>query len=499
MARKRSPTARPAPAPIVQPNPGVQPVAAADSGGRLYVIAAIVLVVAVVLRLAGSANDLWLDEIWASAVANEMHSVFDTFTLHHEINHHLYTIWLYLIGPNGSALAYRSLSLVAGAASVAVAGLIGRRRSDATGVIAMLLVGLSYELVLFSSEARGYSMLVLCALLSYYFLDSYLAKPHWRSAALYGVSVILGSLSQPIFASVVAASCAWSAYRLFRSGRTPKDAAVAFLLLQAAPLIFDAGLYLIDLRFVVNGGGTPTESLVDAYGVALAWALGTPQAAALKLITCIVAVFAIDAGLRRLWREQSDAWVFFAGTIVAFPILLVIVRGSDLVYTRHFMVVTTFLLILLSGTLGAWWGGGRRSRLLCMGVLLAYAGVNGWHIADLLRHGRGHYTETLRYIAEQTPGSTVTIAGDVDGRVGVEVNYYLPRTMGSKQGRYLEQNEWPPEGPQWIIGNQESFNPPAGAAAETTDEKGNKYDLVRTVPAAPISGLHWFLYKRRDR
>ncbi len=218
MARKRSPSAHPAPAPVVQPASEVQPVAAADSSRRLYAIAAIVLVVAVALRLAGSANDLWLDEIWASAVANEMHSVFDTFTLHHEINHHLYTIWLYLIGPNGSALAYRSLSLAAGAASVAVAGLIGRRRSDATGVIAMLLVGLSYELVLFSSEARGYSMLVLCALLSYYFLDSYLARPHWRSAALYGVC---GHRRLALAADLRQrgrCGCAWSATGSFAQG-----------------------------------------------------------------------------------------------------------------------------------------------------------------------------------------------------------------------------------------------------------------------------------------
>jgi hypothetical protein len=85
-------------------------------------IAALVIAGAALLRWPGLGTDLWLDELWARRMAIAMPSAFTTFTLHHEVNHHLTTLWFYLTGPDASAQVYRLPSYVFGIATVAVAG-----------------------------------------------------------------------------------------------------------------------------------------------------------------------------------------------------------------------------------------------------------------------------------------------------------------------------------------------------------------------------------------
>jgi len=123
------------------------------------------------LRLAGFGKDLWLDEIWSIQVAHQMRSVFDALTLHHEINHYLNTVWLYLVGVDGTPSQYHAVALVSGVAGVAVAASSGSvaafDRARHHGSVRILV-----SAVLYSSEARGYSTLVLAALLSFYFSRS---------------------------------------------------------------------------------------------------------------------------------------------------------------------------------------------------------------------------------------------------------------------------------------------------------------------------------------
>jgi hypothetical protein len=154
-------------------------------------------------------------------------------------------------------------------------------------------------------------------------------------------------------------------------------------------------------------------------------------------------------------------------------------------------------LILLGTMLGAWWERGGRARTACMAVLVAYAALNGWHIGDLARNGRGRYRDAIRYIADRTPGSSVTIGGDHDFRIGMVLRYYLPGEMGSKDAKYVEQDAWPPTGPQWVIGHAESFAPPRPPVDRFSDPAGNQYDLVEVFRTAPLSGLHWFVFRNR--
>jgi uncharacterized membrane protein len=118
--------------------------------------------------------------------------------LHHEVNHYLNTLWLWFVGNRGNWPGYRIPSLLAGSGTIVLAGLIGRRRNRTTAFMAMLVLGFSYIMVLYSSEGRGYALAIFFAFLSYYALDHYLEKPRWPWAVVCSISGVLGMASQPI-------------------------------------------------------------------------------------------------------------------------------------------------------------------------------------------------------------------------------------------------------------------------------------------------------------
>jgi uncharacterized membrane protein len=471
------------------------------------IAAALLLAAAAALRIAGAFNDLWLDEIWSLDTARQVTSPLDVFTrLHHEINHYLNTLWMYWMGNRGNWPGYRIPSLVAGIGTVALAGLIGRRRSRTAAWLAMILTGFSYLLVLYASEARGYSTAVCFSFLAFYALEQCLDRAAARQPEAWGwlgtfwVGAALALLSHLTTAAALAAAGAGAAWRLLlqRDGARVRPADLGRLALWFAPLAaFLALLYVVDIRRVVAGGGTASPSLIHSYGTALAWAAGTPGADGMKFLCCTAAVTVLVAGLRLHWRERRDLAVFYASAILVFPVALVIIRGSDEVYTRHFVVALAFLLLLAADVLAALFARGGAARVWAIALLAAYLAANGAHTLTLLQRGRGHFRDAVRLIAAQTKGPVATIAGDHDFRVLFMLQFFAQEAMAGKGVQYFPQNQWPAGGVEWIVRQKESFETPA-LEPEIHGPGGTRYTLVKTFPSAPLSGLHWFIYHRAE-
>ena len=91
---------------------------------RLWAIAGIaVIVVAAAARIAGAMNDLWLDEILALGAACHLSSAAGIVTnFHSELNHHLYTLYLFVLRPENNWFDCRIPSLAAGVGAVLMAG-----------------------------------------------------------------------------------------------------------------------------------------------------------------------------------------------------------------------------------------------------------------------------------------------------------------------------------------------------------------------------------------
>jgi hypothetical protein len=457
----------------------------------------LLIVVAVAIRVRAAQNDLWLDEIWSLDLVDKISSPREVFShIHSDNNHYLNSLWLYICGFQGNWCGYRMLSILAGIGTVALAWLIGHRRDMINAIMAMLLTGFSYVLILYSSEARGYSTLIFFSVLSYYLLDCYLRDRRWQVALLFSLSACFGLISHLEFAIFFFSSFLWASYRLIKSGSGFGQAIEPLAVCYAIPTLLLALLYRIDIRYMVIAGGDQ-PGLFKCYATALAWALGMPPLIP-TWATFGIATLILMVCLHQLWREKSDSIVFFGSVVVVMPILLAIAQGSEVLYVRYFIVSIAFFLLLMSFLLAslytAW---GSKGTMLCGFLLIGYVIANGWHLMALFRFGRGNNGQAIRYLVQNSKEPRFTVGGDQDFRIGTVVDFYNRTEIGNHSLKYVTMNNWPANGVEWLICQKESYADPAPPAQVLTDRKGHQYELAKIFPTTPLSGLHWFVYHNR--
>src|SRR5688500_7776446 len=93
----------------------------------------IVAVVAIVLiwcglRIAASMDAFWIDEIISWKFARGANSILDLFTrVHSDNNHHLNTIWMYLVGDVRYWQLYRIPAIATGTVAAALCAALARK------------------------------------------------------------------------------------------------------------------------------------------------------------------------------------------------------------------------------------------------------------------------------------------------------------------------------------------------------------------------------------
>jgi 4-amino-4-deoxy-L-arabinose transferase-like glycosyltransferase len=218
------------------------------------------------VRVFAAHNDLWFDEIWTLELLRErVHSFGDVFTnLKHSNNHHLCSLWMWLVGQNASALMYRLPSVLASIGTIVLAGLIGLRQSRLEGSVAVILTSWSYLLIHFGTEARGYSLAIFFALLAWYALQRFEERRSWIWIVVFWSAVMLGFLAHLEFAVCFAGLVVWSLWRFTRNWQKWRQAVLDLFALFTVPVGLDAGLLLrSDSR---NGSGRQTH--VSALAIA---------------------------------------------------------------------------------------------------------------------------------------------------------------------------------------------------------------------------------------
>lgn len=461
-----------------------------------------ILVIAAGLRFLCARNDLWLDEIWSLSSVRRISDVWQVFTsIHVDNNHYLNSLWMFVFRAHGDWIGFRVPAMVAGIGCVAMAAAIAGRKNQPAFWFATILAAFSYFQILYSSEARGYSEVLFFAFVCFYSLERWLEDGRTSRAVLYAFSASLGFAANLTFLSFYCAAVLWSAWRVSRFNLTPGKKILRMLACHGAPAIFLAWIYIIDIRKMVLGGGTLT-TLSAAFAESLAWAFGgLPGNLAMEAATLTSAVM-LGAGIWVLWRRRSDECLFYAAAIVVFPLLLVIGHRSSVIYVRYFIIGMGFLLILAALVLGEIWARGWEGRLVCLVFLAVYLTVNGRDSARLMEFGRGNYREAVRFMVQSTKGPVISIGSDHDYRVSFVLQFYVDLAMednsiqisGDKTVEYYDRNRWPAKGPEWFIEHRETWRGNPSAPGTFNDGAGNHYDLVKTIPSAPLSGLAWFIY-----
>jgi hypothetical protein len=487
------------PTPVVATRAAQSPSLKVDDSPLFGPALVAILAVAALVRFAGIWNDLWLDEIWTLKLLGDVPSLLRVFTLQHENNHILNSLFMYALRPFGTDWLYRIPDWFAGSAAVALGAWVawlgeGREdRDDAPrstrALVTAILLGGSYLLVHYASEARGYSLALAFGLLAVGIALRDGPRPMSPRAPVAWVSLILAMLSLALAVHFLVALIAWSAVRSFRRGGW-RDAAATLAWWYAVPVGFFLLYYLKFLRVMGSAGG-PREGLLAAVVNAIEGTTGLP----LTFPAPVVVIFGVAVtgiGLAWLAARGSDLWIFYLFGMIVSPALVAYGHRSELYVGRH-LIVSVTLWLLLAGRLLAWLASrGGRAKAVVAATLAAFLVANTIRTVPLLRYGRGSFRDALLYMESRTPGEPVRVIGDQDTRNGIVVEYYAPRT--APRVRYFDRRDRPSAGSDWYIACIPP--PPGGAPRVVTDGRGHQYQFEIEFPSNPFAGISWRLYRR---
>src|SRR4051794_19183129 len=152
---------------------------------RWWAAVSVIALIGLALRIAAAHGGLWTDEAWSVIFAAQARDPIGVFVrINHDNNHHLYSLWLQAIGAAASPLLARAPAILASSAAIIVAAILVGRRSRSGGLAAALLFAFTPMMVVFGSEARGYSMMLLAALLTVLLVSDALDGRRWRASPL---------------------------------------------------------------------------------------------------------------------------------------------------------------------------------------------------------------------------------------------------------------------------------------------------------------------------
>jgi hypothetical protein len=474
-------------------------------GGRFTAAArpiAVLLIAGAVLRLWAASGELWLDEIWSLSFARQMTSPWQVVTaIHHDNNHPLNTLWLFLTvkiaGAHAAALLFRLLSLATGVATMGLLVWTEREASEREGSaapwIVAVLSALSFLGIVYSSEARGYAPVAFFATAAFACVR-HRPTDTANMRLLFGGLCALGLLSHLTFLFVYAGLFAWTLERHLGGGRRDWRGWIA---LHRLPLVAIAGLYLIDARKLVYGGGPPF-SVPEVVGRTLSLLAGGPSSGIGQLVAMVAAIGITIYGIAVIGRRRGDEAVFFATALLA-PAGLLAIYQARYFDVRYFFVLCPFMWLLGAralahlATLGPI--GGLASGTL---IVLSTAGqlINA---APLLREGRGHYMEVVETMARLTSGDEITVGSDNDFRNRVVLEYYAEQLPVTRQLTYVPTTAWTATTPEWVVTHSFGAVPSDRGATRVADINGGQYVPLRCVPYGGISGWNWCLHRLEDR
>ena len=367
------------------------------------------LTLALLLRLVPAlGTDAQFDEIYTIDRIAASRSFADLFSprMNSDNNHLLVTISCFFT-QSRDAWACRIPSVLLGTAVVALAWVVGRRQgSRREGWIAGALTAVSYPLVFYSAEARGYAAVAFFALLSFH-LHAGLARAGPRLARLvwFWAVCILGLLSHFSFILVlVGYGIGEAALFLRRDLRQPRAAILRLAAVYLPVLLFLGALYFLWIRSLQILGG-PIYGYPTVAGWFLAEAMNAPlrMTSAATVWCCAAATTAFAA--HGVWLlRRDDRGILYGALLVCAPLLVMLTTRPQLVYSRYFIVLLPFVLLAIGHSLGSLLAGGARRKAPAVLFAAAFVLMGAQRSAALTSRGKTHYVDTLRFLLQNPEG-----------------------------------------------------------------------------------------------
>lgn len=168
---------------------------------------------------------IWFDEAFSVYIAQFSFWDIARYTasdVHPPLYYWLLKTWSSLFG--ATELAYRSLSIVLGAAAITVAFFLSRKLfGRKVAWLSLVFMALSPMLIRYSDEARMYTLATLIVMLATYLLLKAEATQKRSTWIWYGILVSLGMWTHYFTALAWIAHWVWHGTRVWRKGMKPKE------------------------------------------------------------------------------------------------------------------------------------------------------------------------------------------------------------------------------------------------------------------------------------
>ncbi|MBU0728639.1 MAG: hypothetical protein KKE17_00450 [Proteobacteria bacterium] len=452
----------------------------------------LVVLLACIVRLAAAMNDFWLDEIWSYNIARQIDSMWGLiFTAHHDNNHILNTLYLYLLGDQYNWLWYRLLSIVTGTAVVVLIGRLACFHSLFEEGLVVWLTAISFPLIVYSSEARGYAPAVFFAVLSFLLIEK---RPNTLTMICFWLAVFLGALSHLTYCFIYLAILLMSFFSTVkRNGLSSRSFAI-LMKWHGPPLFFLMFLYLVHVRHLIMGGWE-VFSLPEVLDQTALLALGLPAGYFPDFLGIGIFCVLTGLGLFFLWRVGDDRWVFFLLAIIAAPALSIIVLRPQYLCPRYFLVCFPFFYLLLGRVLAKMHqDGGKAGRRFAIAMLVVFSIGHLSMSMNFLVFGRGGSLAALNYMAEQNNGPDIFVGSDNDFRIPKVLAFYMRYLPKEYKVIYFDRENWPKGGPTWLV--LHNTDPKHQPKTRLHDREGHRtFRLEKTYPYGGVSGWNWYLYR----
>ena len=459
----------------------------------------LVLAISTLIILLSARGDLYNDELWSLSFARKANSWFEIFArFRHDNNHPLNTLYLYLVGDQSLMYVYRLLAVATGIGSVMLVGRIAAREwGPREALWATAFTGISYPLVLYFSEARGYAPAMFFALASYASLRWHARQPGILNIALYWVCTILGTLSHATFVMATMAFCIGSLASGFRAGKSLRHAFISCAVIHAVPLAFFACWYRYFVKNMEIGGGA-LETKWDVFSQGATLLLGIPEMPILFGVAMIAAAAIIVGGLIFLRRDKNPQWLFFAAILCVSPAALLIASRPVYLYFRYFIVCYPFFYLLLAYIVCKSFQRCATPGRLVLSIAIA-ATMTGHMFRDyrLIRLGRGQYSNAITYISKASSGLAVRVGSDHDFRNRLIFDFYVPRLSEASNIHYINTPEWAAGLPDWLLVHSQSLSYRPQDELTIRGPSGDiAFRFDKAFRYSGVSGWNWFVYRR---
>jgi hypothetical protein len=440
---------------------------------------------AAALRLPGLLQDPWIDEVWSWALARTRESAADVFTLRSSNSHALNTLWIYFVGERPDFVLYRLPAFLTGLACVPLAARIAGRHGRPAAIAAAWLTAVSFLLVVYASEARGYAPLVFFSLAAFECAWTWLDTGAPRWLALSWACAGLGVLSQSLFV------VGWGGIALAVAVRVAREAQPRRLARCAAfagpSLVAFAAWWLVNMRHVFNAGA-PHWSTLDMLANTASSAFGAPEghlAAGLAALLA-AAVLALDA--RWLAARGDAAWAAQLGVVGLGSAATVVLLRGEFLAERYFLVPLVFWLLAFARVLARL---AERAPAAAAALFLAFGAGNALHLWPALRVGHGTIGALVRSMAAASASNPIVVTGNYDFNVRTLLDWHARSLPPGRALRYVPQQGLPRAGADFAV-----IQGPVESAPAAIRIGEQRYALFGSSRHAGPSGESWAVYRR---